>query len=101
MGEFQLVTSNMVRLLNLMRVYQFREELIRGLRIQIKEKKKKIEEIQNQLNEAKEVLQQSLDTLQQVEKDRDNSENTSQNETQNRALKELITGLSHILQNNK
>lgn len=91
----------MVRLLNLMRVYQFREELIRGLRIQIKEKKKKIEEIQNQLNEAKEVLQQSLDTLQQVEKDRDNSENPSQNETQNRALKELITGLSHILQNNK
>lgn len=101
MGEFQLVTSNMVRLLNLMRVYQFREELIRGLRIQIKEKKKKIEEIQNQLNEAKEVLQQSLDTLQQVEKDRDNSENTSQNETQDRALKELITGLSHILQNSK
>lgn len=91
----------MVRLLNLMRVYQFREELIRGLRIQIKEKKKKIEEIQNQLNEAKEVLQQSLDTLQQVEKDRDNSENTSHNETQDRALKELITGLSHILQNSK
>ena len=26
LGEVQLVTSNMIRLLNLMRVYQFREE---------------------------------------------------------------------------
>ena len=49
LGEVQLVTSNMIRLLNLMRVYQFREELIRGLRIQIKEKREKIEEVQNQL----------------------------------------------------
>ena len=58
LGEVQLVTSNMIRLLNLMRVYQFREELIRGLRIQIKEKREKIEEVQNQLKEAKEIVQE-------------------------------------------
>ena len=92
LGEFQLVTSNMIRLLNLMRVYQFREELIRGLRIQIKEKREKIEEVQSQLNEAKEILQRSVDTLQLVEDKR------KENQEANQSLEELIEKLHDILQ---
>ena len=91
LGEVQLVTSNMIRLLNLMRVYQFREELIRGLRIQIKEKREKIEEVQNQLKEAKEILQRSIDALQLVENERKENQETDQ------SLEELIEKLQNIL----
>ncbi len=91
LGEVQLVTSNMIRLLNLMRVYQFREELIRGLRIQIKEKREKIEEVQNQLKEAKEILQRSVDALQLVENERKENQETDQ------SLEELIEKLQNIL----
>ena len=91
LGEVQLVTSNMIRLLNLMRVYQFREELIRGLRIQIKEKREKIEEVQNQLKEAKEILQRSVDALQLVENERIENQETDQ------SLEELIEKLQNIL----
>ena len=92
LGEFQLVTSNMIRLLNMMRVYQFREELIRGLRIQVKEKKEKIEEVQSQLNEAKEILQRSVEALQLVENKRKENQQTNQH------LEELIEKLQTILQ---
>ena len=91
LGEVQLVTSNMIRLLNLMRVYQFREELIRWLRIQIKEKREKIEEVQNQLKEAKEILQRSVDALQLVENERKENQETDQ------SLEELIEKLQNIL----
>ena len=91
LGEVQLVTSNMIRLLNLMRVYQFREELIRGLRIQIKEKREKIEEVQNQLKEAKEILQRSVDALQLVGNERKENQETDQ------SLEELIDKLQNIL----
>ena len=91
LGEVQLVTSNMIRLLNLMRVYQFREELIRGLRIQIKEKREKIEEVQNQLKEAKEIHQRSVDALQLVENERKENQETDQ------SLEELIEKLQNIL----
>ena len=91
LGEVQLVTSNMIRLLNLMGVYQFREELIRGLRIQIKEKREKIEEVQNQLKEAKEILQRSVDALQLVENERKENQETDQ------SLEELIEKLQNIL----
>ena len=91
LGEVQLVTSNMIRLLNLMRVYQFREELIRGLRIQIKEKREKIEEVQNQIKEAKEILQRSVDALQLVENERKENQETDQ------SLEELIEKLQNIL----
>ena len=59
LGELQLVASNMVRLLNMMRTYQLREELIHGLRIQIKEKREMMEEVQKQIDEAKDVLKKS------------------------------------------
>ena len=66
LGELQLVASNMVRLLNMMRTYQLREELIHGLRIQIKEKREMMEEVQKQIDEAKDVLKKSMETLQTV-----------------------------------
>ena len=66
LGELQLVASNMVRLLNMMRTYQLREELIHGLRIQIKEKREMMEEVQKQIDEAKDVLKKSMETLHTV-----------------------------------
>ena len=66
LGELQLVASNMVRLLNMMRTYQLREELIHGLRIQIKEKREMMEEVQKQIVEAKDVLKKSMETLHTV-----------------------------------
>ena len=66
LGELQLVASNMVRLLNMMRTYQLREELIHGLRIQIKEKREMMEEMQKQIDEAKDVLKKSMETLHTV-----------------------------------
>lgn len=66
LGELQLVASNMVRLLNMMRTYQLREELIHGLRIQIKEKREMMEEVQKQIDEAKDVFKQSMETLHTV-----------------------------------
>ena len=66
LGELQLVASNMVRLLNMMRTYQLREELIHGLRIQIKEKREMMEEVQKQIDEAKDVLKKSMEPLHTV-----------------------------------
>lgn len=66
LGELQLVASNMVRLLNMMRTYQLREELIHGLKIQIKEKREMMEEVRRQIDEAEEVFKQSVETLHEV-----------------------------------
>ena len=60
------MASNMVRLLNMMRTYQLREELIHGLRIQIKEKREMMEEVRRQIDEAKDVFKQSVEALHAV-----------------------------------
>lgn len=59
----------MVRLLNMMRTYQLREELIHGLQIQIKEKREMMEEVRRQIDEAKDMFKQSVETLHAVSQD--------------------------------
>ncbi|KAK8815895.1 hypothetical protein WA538_005016, partial [Blastocystis sp. DL] len=86
LGELQLVASNMVRLLNMMRTYQLREELIHGLRIQIKEKREMMEEVQKQIDEAKDVLKKSMETLHTVSQTNLSSDDQ---ETLKSLLKEL------------
>ena len=66
LGEFELVVSNMVRILNLMREYQFREELIRSLKYQIDDKKKKIEEVEENIQKAKSVLKSCVELMESI-----------------------------------
>ena len=66
LGEFELVASNIVRILNMMREYQFREELIRSLKSQIKDKKKKIEEVEENIQKAKSVLQNCVELMESI-----------------------------------
>lgn len=54
---------NIVRLLNKMREYQFRENVIRSLKYQIEEKEKKLKEIDTKVGEAKELMKECMNTF--------------------------------------
>lgn len=57
---------NIVRLLNTMREYQLRENLIRSLKTQIEEKKQLNAEVQSMIEEVKTTVQASLQSLQEI-----------------------------------
>lgn len=57
---------NIVRLLNTMREYQLRENLIRSLKTQIEEKKQLNAEVQSMIEKVKTTVQASLQSLQEI-----------------------------------
>lgn len=67
--EVEILSMNIVRLLNTMREYQFRENVIRSLRNQIEEKEKHLQELDTKISESKELMKEcinSIDTNQSV-----------------------------------
>ena len=64
--EIERTAMNIIRLLNTMREYQFRENLIRSLKAQIEQKKQLNEEVQNMVKKAKETIQSSLQDLHSI-----------------------------------
>ena len=57
---------NIVRLLNTMREYQLRENLIRSLKTQIEEKKQLNAEVQSMIEKVKTTVQARLQSLQEI-----------------------------------
>ena len=98
LGEFELVASNIVRILNMMREYQFREELIRSLKSQINDKKKKIEEVEENIQKAKSVLQNCVELIEsiprkvvemnQVDEENDNNDSAEAKQEKEEAKRE-------------
>ena len=61
--EIERTAMNIVRLLNTMREYQFRENLIRSLMAQIEQKKQLNEEVQDLVKKVRDTVQSSLQDL--------------------------------------
>ena len=61
--EIERTAMNIVRLLNTMREYQFRENLIRSLKAQIEQKKQLNEEVQDLVKKVRDTVQSSLQDL--------------------------------------
>ena len=55
---------NIIRLLNKIREYQFRQNIIRNLKSQIEEKENKLQEITQKLDEAKSIMVECMNTIQ-------------------------------------
>lgn len=66
LGEFELVASNIVRILNIMREYQFREELIKSLKLQIEDKQKRVAEVEEDIRKAKDVLKSCVELMETI-----------------------------------
>ena len=55
---------NIIRLLNKIREYQFRQNIIRNLKNQIEEKENQLQEITQKLEEAKSIMAECMSTIQ-------------------------------------
>ena len=64
---------NIVRLLNKMREYQFRENIIRSLKNQIQEKESRLEELNTKIEQSKQQITECIETMK-------NSQSTTQEE---------------------
>ena len=61
LSEIECITMNITRLLNLMRPYQLRENLIRQLNQQIKDKQQMIKEIDEMISKVNNTLKEGVD----------------------------------------
>ena len=61
LSEIECITMNITRLLNLMRPYQLRENLIRQLNQQIKDKQQMIKEIDEMISKVNHTLKEGMD----------------------------------------
>ena len=71
--EIECVSMNIVRLLNKMREYQFRENIIRSLKNQIQEKESRLEELNTKIEQSKQQITECIETMK-------NSQSTTQEE---------------------
>lgn len=61
--EIECVSMNIVRLLNKMREYQFRENIIRSLKNQIQEKESRLEELNTKIEQSKQQITECIETM--------------------------------------
>ena len=60
---------NIIRLLNKIREYQFRQNIIRNLKNQIEEKENQLQEITQKLDEARAIIAECIDAIQTKSED--------------------------------
>lgn len=97
--ELENISMNIVRLLNTMREYQFRENVIRSLRNQIEEKEKRLQELDTKISESKELMKEcinAINTNQSLTAESVPSDNV-ENDTSSGITTTLINDLQNLL----
>lgn len=100
--ELENISMNIVRLLNTMREYQFRENVIRSLRNQIEEKEKRLQELDTKISESKEVMKECINAINTNQSLTAESvpNDTVENDTSSGITSTLINDLQNLLASN-